>query len=261
MAHWKPFRGSLSLPAFARIRLIYSYFSGLRQSEKRETGLSALLKRLMISHTHLKTSYLPDTTPLIKRPESWLPSSSCGTAPGLAGPRAPLKPHALRHAAVWKASSSMPGCDWHPRSSANSSHVLQGKKKLKYLVDVNINVMQFEASLKLLPLHCVRFSARLILGWPAIWELGVFLNLFHLWSHSCRKGDHQGWKCPASSSTQDLVLHLQFHFHALDFVVALKWGQQRNNPSFLSLTHLSGIVSWFAPFCSVPAQAKLSPFF
>lgn len=223
MVHWKPFRGSLSLPAFARIRLIYSYFSGLRQSERRETGLSALLKRLMISHTHLKTSYLPDTTPLIKRPESWLPSSSCETAPGLAGPRAPLKPHALWHAEVWKASSSMPGCTWHPRSSANWSHVLQGKKKMKIFgspADANINVMPFKATLKLLPLHGVHFSARLKLGWPVIWELGVFLNRFHLWSRSCRR--HQGGKCPASSSIQYLVLHLQFHFHALDFVVAFK---------------------------------------
>lgn len=169
MVHWKPFRGSLSFPAFARIRLIYSYFSGLRQSERRETGLSVLLKRFMISHTHLKTSYLPDTTPLIKRPASWQPSSSCETAPGLAGPRGPPKPRALPHSGVRKASSSMPGCDWHPRSSANQSHVLQWKKKIKIFrspAGVNIKVMLFDASLKLLPLHGPHFSARLTLGWP-----------------------------------------------------------------------------------------------
>lgn len=169
MAHWKPFRGSLSFPAFARIRLIYSYFSGLGQSERREAGLSALLKRFMISHTHLKTSYLPDTTPLIKRPAIWQPSSSCKTAPGLAGPRRPPKPHALLHAGVRKASSSMPGCNWHPRSSANWSHVLQWGKKIEIFgspAGANIKVMPFEASLKLLPLHGPCSSARLMLGWP-----------------------------------------------------------------------------------------------
>lgn len=169
MAHWKPFRGSLSFPAFARIRPIYPYFSRLGQSERRETGLPALLKRCMISHTHLKTSYLPDTTPLIKRPASWQPSSSCETAPGLAGPRGPPKAPALPHAGVWKASSSMPGCDWHPRSLANQSCVPQWKKKIKIFgspAGANVKVMPSEASLKLLPLHGPRFSARLTLGWP-----------------------------------------------------------------------------------------------
>lgn len=98
MVHWKPFRSSLSFPAFARIRPIYSYFSGLRQSEKGEPGLSALLKRFMISHTHLKTSYLPDTTLLVKRPSNGQPSSCWETAPGLAGPRGSPKPRAPPHA-------------------------------------------------------------------------------------------------------------------------------------------------------------------
>jgi len=46
MVHWKPFRDSLSFPAFARIRPIYSYFSGLRQSEERRDRVVSIIEKI-----------------------------------------------------------------------------------------------------------------------------------------------------------------------------------------------------------------------
>lgn len=148
----------------------------------------------MISHTHLKASYLPDTTPLIKRPSSWQPSSSYKTAPELADPRRPLKPHVVLHTGVQKARPSMPGCDWHPRSSASKTHVLQWGKITKIFHSAavaNAKVIPFEASPKLLPLHDTHFlvisclcGQKILSG---IWEFGEFPNLTQFWSDSCRR--------------------------------------------------------------------------
>lgn len=117
--HWKPFRGVLcACSVFSKMRLICSYFSQVQQrkrvKERQENELSALLKRFMISHTHSQARSLPDTTPLISRPENWRASHSWATAQCLAGPQGPTKPCALPHPANRKASLGKPGYNWLP---------------------------------------------------------------------------------------------------------------------------------------------------
>lgn len=105
-------------PAFSRMRLICSCFSQLQQrkrrKERKEKGLSVLLKRSMSSHTRWQARASPDTIPLISRPENWRAAYSWATAQGLAGPQGPTEPCALPHPANRKASLGKPGCNWLP---------------------------------------------------------------------------------------------------------------------------------------------------
>lgn len=78
-----------------------------------------------------------------------------------------------------------PGVQQIDLMSYNGKKIIFGRP-----AGANVNVMPFEASLKLSPLHGTCFSARLMLQWPeilsVIQELGVFLDLLQLWSSSCR---------------------------------------------------------------------------
>lgn len=110
--------GPLLCPAYSRARLISSYFSWLQDreqaKERKENELSALLKRFMISHTHSQARSLPDTTPLISRPENWRASHSWATALSLAGPGGPTMPCVLPYPATRKASWGRSRWNWIP---------------------------------------------------------------------------------------------------------------------------------------------------
>lgn len=196
----------------------------------------------MISHTHLKASYLPDTTPLIKRPSSWQPSSGCKTAPELAEPRGPPKPHGVPHTGVQKVESSVPGWDWHPGSSASKAHVLQWGK-IKEIVH-SPAVAKCQGNIFWGYSEIIAFIWPPFLGKAHAWVVRRFfqwygnLESFLTWLSSdvIPAGDAGiCWKGPASSGPQELVSHLRCHFHAIDFATAFMWEQSINN-SYLSLT-------------------------
>lgn len=119
MERWKPFRGTFIVSCLFQNEANLPLFQpppAQRSGEgQKESESSALLKRLMISHTHSQARSLPDTTPLISRPENWRASHSWATAPGLAGPQGPTKPCVLPHPAMRKASWGRPRCNWLPR--------------------------------------------------------------------------------------------------------------------------------------------------